>query len=90
MSDLLTTAKTFYSEVLTTPVESCEKYLSSDFVLENYLPDYFPFGGRYEGAAGFLQYLGEITGALEMGPLKMDEWMTSDNVVVVRGTENSL
>jgi ketosteroid isomerase-like protein len=90
MSDLIAKAKTFYSEVMTTPAASCEKYLSADFVLENYLPEYFPFGGRYEGAAGFLQYLGEIAASIEMGPLEMDEWVSDGNVVVARGTEESL
>jgi ketosteroid isomerase-like protein len=90
MSDLITTAKLFYRDALSDPVSACDEFLSQDFVLENYLPQHFPFGGRYEGASGFLQYLGEISSAIEMGPLHMDEWVTDGNVVVVRGTEESL
>ena len=90
MSDLITKTKAFYGDVLINPVDVCEKFLSQDFVLENYLPEHFPFGGRYEGVSGFLRYLGEISSAIDMGPLQMDEWVTSGNVVVVRGSEESL
>ena len=90
MSDLITTAKSFYRDGLSDPVSACETFLSQDFVLENYLPQHFPFGGRYEGASGFLKYLGEISSAIDMGPLHMDEWVTEGNVVVVRGTEESM
>ena len=90
MSDLVAKAKTFYKGALTNPVDVCEKFLSQDFILENYLPKHIPFGGRYEGVSGFLRYLGEISSAIDMGPLQMDEWVTGGNVVVVRGTEESL
>jgi ketosteroid isomerase-like protein len=90
MSNLIDRAKAFYNQALTEPVDACEEYLSNEFVLENYLPENIPFGGRYEGASGFLQYLGEIESAIEMGPLKMDAWMADANNVAVRGTERSL
>ena len=66
MSDLVNRAKTFYGQALSDPSAACDEFLASNFVLENYLPDHIPFGGRYEGASGFLQYLGEITEAIEM------------------------
>lgn len=90
MSDLISIAKAFYSEALTNPADACEKYLSENFVLENYLPERIPFGGRYDGASGFLQYLDEISKAIDMGPLQMDEWVTDGKIVAVRGTEESL
>ena len=90
MSDHITTAKSFYRDALSDPVSACETFLSQDFVLENYLPHHFPFGGRYEGATGFLKYLEEISSAIDMGPLHMDEWVADGNAVVVRGTEESL
>lgn len=90
MSTLLQRAKSFYGIALSDPAAACTEYLSEDFVLENYLPPGLPFGGRYEGAAGFLKYLGEIAGALDIGPLEMHEWVADANTVVVRGEEQSL
>jgi ketosteroid isomerase-like protein len=90
MTDLLQTAKAFYGLVLTDPVAAGEQYLSEDFVLENYLPEHFPFGGRYEGREGTVRYLVEISDAIEMGPLIMDEWLCDDTSVVARGREASL
>jgi ketosteroid isomerase-like protein len=58
--------------------------------LENYLPEHFPFGGRYEGRDGMLQYLQEISAAIDMGPLDMQEWLCEGNSVAVRGEEGSL
>ena len=78
MGDLIATAKSFYSDGLSDPVRACENFLSQDFVLENYLPQHFPFGGRYEGASGFLQYLGEISSAIDMGPLQMDDGLLTE------------
>ena len=90
MTDLLKTAKAFYGSLLSDPVAACEQYLSDDFVLENYLPEHFPFGGRYEGREGMVNYLGEIGTAIDMGPLTMDEWLCDGKSVVTRGREASL
>ncbi len=90
MTDVLSIVKRFYGEVLKDPATACDSYLADDFVLENYLPERFPFGGRYEGRAGMLQYLQELGGAIEMGPLDMQEWICDGNTVAVRGEEGSL
>ena len=89
MADPLTIVKRFYNEVLADPVAACERYLAPGFVLENYLPEHLPFGGRYEGQAGMLEYLQELAAAIEMGPLDMHEWLCAGNSVVVRGEEGS-
>ena len=90
MSELLKNAKSFYALALSDPQKACADYLADNFVLENYLPDIIPFGGRYEGASGFLQYLQELSAAIDMGPLHMEQWVSGDNEVIVRGTEGSL
>lgn len=90
MSDLLNRAKGFYALALSDPEKACADYLAEDFVLENYLPDNIPFGGRYEGAAGFLRYLQELNAAIEMGPLEMLQWVDAERDVVIRGSESSL
>jgi ketosteroid isomerase-like protein len=90
MNDTLERAKGFYKLAAENPIEACNEYLSTDFVLENYLPAHIPFGGRYKGAEGFLTYLGEMAQAIEMGPLQMDSWVCDGHSVVVRGREESL
>ncbi len=90
MDDLLDKAQAFYGKALSDPVAACEEFLAENFVLENFLPEPIPFGGRYEGAKGFLRYLNEITESLEMGPLKFLEWVADQRSVVVRGEEESL
>ncbi len=90
MTSLIDQARAFYSLALTDPAKACDDFLAENFVLENYLPEHFPFGGCYEGPTGFLTYLQEISSALEMGPLEMDAWVCDGNEVVVRGTESSL
>ena len=90
MSELIDRVKAFYAELPSDPVATCDKYLAADFVLENFLPEQIPFGGRYEGTDGFLKYLGEILAAIEMEPLQMDEWVADSRTVAVRGEDNGL
>lgn len=90
MSDLIDKAKAFYAEAFSDPIAACDKFLSNDFVLENFLPEHIPFGGRYEGTQGFLEYLGEIVAAIEMEPLEMDEWVADSMTVAARGEDNGL
>ena len=90
MTDLLARAKDFYGAALSDPQTAAAEFLSQDFLLENPLPEGIPFGGSYEGAEGFLRYLGGIAEAIEMGPLEFDEWVVADGVVVARGREESL
>jgi ketosteroid isomerase-like protein len=90
MSDLVDKVKAFYEELPSDPVAACGKFLSDDFVLENFLPEHIPFGGRYEGTEGFLKYLGEVFAAIEMEPLEMDEWVADAMTVAVRGEDKGL
>jgi len=87
---LIEIAKSFYNEILTDPEKAIRERLAESFVLENYLPSEIPFGGRYEGAQGLVQYLTEISEALEMGPLEFHEWLGTTDSVVVRGSESSV
>ena len=90
MSDLIDKVKAFYAELPSDPIAACGKFLSDNFVLENFLPEHIPFGGRYEGTEGFLKYLGEIAAAIEMEPLEMNEWVADARTVAVRGEDNGL
>ena len=87
---LIEKAKSFYGLALANPEAACDEHLADDFLLENYLPEIIPFGGRYSGREGFLQYLGELTRAIDMGPLHMEAWTAGENTVVTRGQERSL
>lgn len=58
-----------YLERLLTDFPSCLEMMTDDFVWENHLPAHVPFGGRYEGAAGLEQYLGQLASAWEIGEL---------------------
>lgn len=90
MSNMIATAKAFYSDVLTDPVAAAKLYLADDFLLENYLPDHIPFGGRYEGKAGLVQYLTELAQEIDMGPLDIHAFTGDGAEVVLRGAEKSL
>ena len=90
MSNLIERAKSFYGVALIDPETACAEYLAENFVLENPLPSHIPFGGTYDGATGFIQYLTEISQAIEMGPLEMDDWVANESEVVARGSEASL
>ncbi len=90
MTDLIDRAKAFYRDVLTDPQQASAVYLADDFVLENYLPEHIPFGGRYEGREGMVRYLTEIANAIDMGPLEIEGWVAGQGSVVLRGEEESV
>ena len=90
MSNMIATAKAFYGDVLTDPAAAANRYLADDFLLENYLPEHIPFGGRYQGRAGLVQYLTELSHAIDMGPLDIQAWTGDGAEVVLRGAEKSL
>jgi ketosteroid isomerase-like protein len=90
MSDLMAIARAFYAQAVTDPQAAAEAHLAPDFVLENPLPQFIPFGGRYHGREGFVAYLGEIFATIDMGPLEMQEWVVGDRTVAVRGEERSV
>jgi ketosteroid isomerase-like protein len=85
------TIRTFYDLFLAGKIEEIvERYLADDFVLTNPLPEPIPFGGRYEGSAGFLEYLGQIAAAIEIEEFTLDEVLCDGDHVVVTGRERSL
>ncbi|MAG34372.1 MAG: hypothetical protein CL908_26145 [Deltaproteobacteria bacterium] len=69
--------------------EAAATLLADDFELINLLPEEIPFGGRYRGAAGFLQYLGEIMAAITMESFEVDEIFGDGDRVTVVGREVS-
>ena len=70
--------------------EAAGAYLAPDFVLTNPLPAPIPFGGRFVGVDGFLQYLGGILAAIEIEDFVIDDVLSDGDRVVVVGREKSL
>jgi hypothetical protein len=82
--------RVFYDLFLAGKVEEVvDRYLADDFVLINPLPDPIPFGGRYSGAAGYLEYLGSISAAIEIEEFTIHEILCEGDRVVVTGRERS-
>ncbi|MFP6654668.1 MAG: nuclear transport factor 2 family protein [Myxococcota bacterium] len=85
------TVRAFYDLFLSGQVEEIAKrYLTDDFVLTNPLPDPIPFGGRFSGSAGFLDYVTQVAEAIEIEEFTIDEILTDGERAVVVGTERSL
>jgi ketosteroid isomerase-like protein len=84
------TVTDFYGHFVAGKVEeAAQKFLADDFVLSNPLPDPVPFGGRYTGITGFLEYLGRIMPAIEIEEFTIDEVLSDGERVVVTGRERS-
>jgi len=63
--------------------------LAEDFVLENPLPAIIPFGGTYEGAAGFVEYAQGIGAAIAIEDFGIDRILCDGDHVAVAGRERS-
>ena len=83
------TVREFYGFFTAGKVDEIVARLADDFVLTNPLPDPIPFGGRYEGAAGFLEYLQGIFAALEMEEFVVEEVLGAGHRAAVIGRERS-
>jgi ketosteroid isomerase-like protein len=84
------TVSRFYDRFIAGKVEeAAQKFLADEFVLSNPLPDPIPFGGRYTGVTGFLEYLGRIVAAIEIEEFTTDEVLCDGECVVVTGRERS-
>jgi ketosteroid isomerase-like protein len=70
--------------------EALERFVAEDAVLENPLPVPIPFGGRFEGRAGFGGYLQRVAEAIEIEQFDIDEVFAEGERVVVLGRETSL
>ncbi len=85
------TVRAFYDFFLTGKIEEAvEHSLAEDFVLTNPLPESIAFGGRYEGAAGFLEYVGQIAELIQIEEFELDEVLCDGDRVIVTGRERSL
>jgi len=69
--------------------EAIERFLTSDFVWDNPLPEGIPFGGRFEGHAGAAAYLELIFKTIEMEEFTINEIVASKDRVVILGREVS-
>ena len=82
------TVRAFYDLFLAGKVEEVARvYLTDTFVLTNPLPAPIPFGGRFEGVAGFLEYVAGIAAAIEIEAFTIDEILCESDRVVVEGRE---
>ena len=66
-----------------------QRFIGADSVLDNPLPAPIPFGGRYVGAPGFLQYAQEIFAGIQIELFEIDEIIVHEDRVVVLGREIS-
>lgn len=84
------TVRRFYDLFIAGKIdEAVTGCLAEDFVLLNPLPEPIPFGGRFEGAGGFLEYLDRIFAAIELEEFVADELLCDGDRVVVIGRERS-
>lgn len=69
--------------------EALERYVAEDATLVNPLPDPIPFGGTFEGRAGFARYLEGILTGIEIEAFEIDEIFAEGDRVTVLGRETS-
>lgn len=69
--------------------ELLERFVAEDAVLENPLPEPIPFGGTFEGRAGFAEYLGRILEGITIEAFEIDEIFGGGERVTVLGRETS-
>lgn len=79
----------FYALFAAGKLEETVARLADDFVLTNPLPDPIPFGGRFEGAAGFLEYVEKIFAVLELETFEVEDVLCDGDRAVVIGRERS-
>ncbi|MFT4572383.1 MAG: ketosteroid isomerase-like protein [Hyphomicrobiaceae bacterium] len=69
--------------------EAAKQCIGEGFELVNPLPSPIPFGGRFEGVAGFLQYASGLASEIEILVFSIDELISEDEFVVAVGRERS-
>jgi ketosteroid isomerase-like protein len=72
------------------PVGMIRDDASPQLRIVNELPDNIPFGGRYAGHYGLIEYMGELARGIEMGPLEYPEIYCEGTTVVGIGREQSV
>ncbi len=83
------TVREFYDLFAAGRIEETVARLADDFVLTNPLPEPIPFGGRFEGTAGFLRYLEQISAALDMEEFVVETIVGDVDHAAVIGRERS-
>jgi ketosteroid isomerase-like protein len=82
---------TVFNTLLTDPETAFAQYIDPQIVLENYLPEHVPFGGRYEGHQGLMQYLTQLAENHEMGSFEFADFYvdTDANTLIAVGAEKN-
>jgi len=88
--DLKARTNEFMEKLMVDPIGTIRDRVHPQFVCTNNLPDNAPFGGRYDGHYGIIQYLGELALGIEMGPLHYEEMFCDGNTVIGLGREKSV
>ena len=84
------TTKTFYELFGAGKIEEMlQRCVATDAVLDNPLPVPIPFGGKYDGHAGFLAYAQGIFSTLKIELFQIDEIFAQGERVTVLGREIS-
>lgn len=66
-----------------------EGLMTENFVLDNFLPTDFPFGGTYAGLAGLQSYLGEIGSSIQIKNFQITDVLVDGNTAMIIGSEHS-
>lgn len=87
--------ETFYNLFATGRIEEAlVNHVATDAILDNPLPESIPFGGRFEGRAGFGAYLADIAKHITIEAFEVDEILVANEGererVTVIGRETSL
>ena len=78
----------FYRMLLSDTEAAIERFVADDIVWENPLPEHIPFGGRYEGIGGLIEYLTLLAAEIEMSPLHFTDVIASDSKAAAIGVEH--
>ena len=79
--------KDFYQLIVADTQVAIERYVAEDIVWDNPLPENIPFGGRYNGIEGLVQYLTQLASEIEMSPLNFTEIIVGEDKAAVVGIE---
>lgn len=78
-----------FQGLLTDTANAFETYVDPDVVWENFIPEHIPFGGRYEGHQGMMQYLMQLGENLDMGMPEFTDFVAEGNTLIAMGSETS-
>ena len=81
-----------FIECMKTDFPASLQMVAEDVVWINYLPEHVPFGGKYRGHEGLIQYFGELSTTFEVGEYIDEEFEfieTGNTLVMVGAEENA-